>query len=57
MCRSGGIVRSHRLRDLLAGVDAASVAEVVGEGRERLVDRSIHRAEHIRTIEESFPSA
>jgi hypothetical protein len=46
-----------QLEDLLSSLDAAIVAEVVGEGRERLVDRSIHRADHLRTIEEAFPSA
>jgi hypothetical protein len=45
------------LEDLLSGLDATTVAEVVGEGRERLVDRSIHRVDHLRTIEGSFPSA
>jgi hypothetical protein len=51
------LAAGEELEDLLAGLDAATVAEVVGEGRERLVDRSIHRAEHLRMIEESFPSA
>jgi DinB superfamily len=45
------------LEELLSGLDATTVAEVVGEDRERLVDRSIHRADHLRTIEASFPSA
>jgi hypothetical protein len=48
---------AEELDDLLSGLDATTVAEVVGEGRRRLVDRSIHRADHLRTIEESFPSA
>ena len=31
------------------------VAEVVEERRERLVDRSLHRGEHLKTIEAAFP--
>lgn len=33
------------------------VSEVVQEGRERLVDRSLHRGEHLKTIEMAFPSS
>jgi DinB family protein len=43
--------------DLTARLDDSTVSEVLTEGRERLVDRSLHRAEHLRTIEEAFPSA
>jgi hypothetical protein len=32
----------------------AVLARCVNEGRERLVDRSIHRLEHLRTIEGAF---
>ena len=43
--------------ELISGLDATIVSEVVIEGRERLVDRSLHRGEHLRTIEGAFPSA
>ena len=39
----------------LASLDAETVAEMVGSGRERLVNRSLHRGEHLRTIEQAFP--
>jgi ribosome assembly protein YihI (activator of Der GTPase) len=45
------------LDDLLAGLDAGIVSELVIEGRERLVDRSLHRADHLETLEGAFPSA
>ena len=32
------------------------VEELVGSGRERLVDRSIHRGEHLERIEAAFPA-
>lgn len=41
----------------LAGIDTVVADEVVREGRERLLDRSLHRGEHLRTIEAAFPSA
>jgi hypothetical protein len=42
--------------DLTSRLDPTIVSEVLIEGRERLVDRSLHRGEHLRTIEEAFPS-
>jgi hypothetical protein len=39
-----------------AGVDPSIADEVVADGRERLLDRSIHRAEHLRTLEAAFPA-
>ncbi|HEX5015102.1 MAG TPA: DinB family protein [Candidatus Limnocylindrales bacterium] len=36
---------------LIASLPAASVEGVLGEGRPRLLDRSLHRSEHIATIE------
>ena len=42
---------------LIAGVDGDVRAELVAGGRERLVDRSLHRAEHLRTMESAFPPA
>jgi DinB superfamily len=41
----------------LAGLDPDVTDRVVTEGRERLVDRSLHRGEHLRTIEGAFPAA
>ena len=41
---------------LIASLDANIVSQVLAEGRERLVDRSIHRREHLLTIEAAFPS-
>lgn len=41
----------------IAGVDEDVRVELVAEGRERLVDRSLHRDEHLRTIEGAFPPA
>jgi hypothetical protein len=45
------------LDDFLAGLGGDVRAELVSEGRERLVDRSLHREEHLRTIEGAFPPA
>ena len=39
----------------IAGVDDDVRAELVAAGRERLVDRSLHRDEHLRTLESAFP--
>jgi hypothetical protein len=36
---------------LIGSLDADALTEVVREGREGLIDRSIHRGEHLRTIE------
>jgi hypothetical protein len=41
----------------LAGLGSDVASLVVVEGRERLVDRSLHRGEHLRTIEGAFPVA
>jgi hypothetical protein len=38
----------------LAGLPDEAVAAVIAEGRPRLVDRSLHRAEHIATIERTI---
>lgn len=45
------------LEDLISRLDATIVSQVVTEGRERLVDRSLHRGDHLRTLEGAFPSA
>jgi DinB superfamily len=41
--------------DFLASLEPEIVAGVVAEGRNRLVDRSLHRGEHLRMIESAFP--
>jgi DinB family protein len=41
----------------IAGLHGEVRAELVAEGRERLMDRSLHRSEHLRTIESAFPPA
>ena len=41
---------------LTRSLEADVVSEVVREHRERLVDRSLHRGEHLNTIEAAFPS-
>jgi DinB superfamily len=51
------LAAASELDDLISGLDAAIVSELVTEGRERLVDRSLHRGDHLRTIEEAFPLA
>jgi hypothetical protein len=51
------LAAAAELEELIAQLDATIVSELVGEGRERLVDRSLHRGDHIRTLEEAFPSA
>ena len=40
---------------LIRSLEAGVVSEVVRERRERLVDRSLHRGEHLNTIETAFP--
>jgi hypothetical protein len=39
----------------IESLDAAAVSGVLAAGRERLVDRSIHRFAHLATIERAFP--
>jgi DinB family protein len=51
------LVAAAELEDLISRLDATIVSQVVTEGRERLVDRSLHRGDHLRTLEEAFPSA
>jgi hypothetical protein len=51
------LAAAAELEGLISRLDAAIVSELLTEGRERLVDRSLHRADHLRTIEEAFSSA
>jgi hypothetical protein len=39
----------------VASLPEEAVSEIVPSGRERLVDRSLHRDEHLTTIEAAFP--
>ena len=39
----------------IESLDADVVSRAVEEGRERLVDRSLHRGDHLATIERAFP--
>lgn len=41
----------------LAAIERDTAEAVVAEGRERLVDRSLHRGEHLETIEAAFPAS
>ena len=50
------LAAAEELEELISELDATIVSELVGEGRERLVDRSLHRGDHIRTLEEAFPT-
>ena len=38
-------------------LDPEVVTEIVEAGRERLIDRSVHRGEHLRTIDRAFPAS
>jgi hypothetical protein len=51
------LAAAAELEELISRLDATIVSELVVEGRERLVDRSRHRGDHLRTFDESFPSA
>jgi hypothetical protein len=50
------LAATAEIDSLIRSLDADVVAEVVQERRERLVDRSLHRGEHLDTIEAAFPS-
>lgn len=46
---------AEEVNETIAGLDHEVVAEVIAEGRERLIDRSLHRGEHIAMIARAFP--
>ena len=50
-CLSAG----RELDDLIGGLDRDVVVGLIAEGGQRLVDRSIHRGEHLGTLESAFP--
>jgi DinB superfamily len=41
----------------LGGIDDEIRTDLIAEGRRRLVDRSIHRGDHLATMESAFPSS
>ena len=46
---------AETINAFIASLEADVVSEVVRSGRKRMVDRSIHRGEHLATIERAFP--
>jgi len=50
------LAAAAEIDSLIGSLEADVVSEVVREGRERLVDRSLHRSEHLSTIEAAFRS-
>jgi hypothetical protein len=53
----GCAAAASELDAFVARMDEDVRSELIAEGRERLVDRSLHREEHLRTIEAAFPPA
>jgi hypothetical protein len=51
------LASARAIDDLLSTVPPDVVDEVVAAGQERLVDRSLHRGDHLRTLEAAFPVA
>jgi hypothetical protein len=49
------LTAAEELDRFVASLGAGVVDELVRDGRERLVDRSLHRGEHLETIEAAFP--
>jgi len=39
----------------VASLGTEAISELIHAGRERLVDRSLHRRDHLETIERAFP--
>jgi hypothetical protein len=46
---------AENVNAFIASLERDTMSEVVQSGRQRLVDRSIHRNEHLETIEQAFP--
>jgi hypothetical protein len=51
------LAAAAEIDSLIASLGADVVSEVVQARRERLVDRSLHRDEHLNTLETAFPSS
>ena len=50
------LAAAAKIDGLIGSLEGDVVSEVVQGGRERLVDRSLHRGEHLSTIETAFPT-
>jgi DinB superfamily len=48
---------AEAIDELLSQVDPNVVAELITASQPRLVDRSLHRNDHLRTLESAFPRA
>ena len=48
-------IAAEAIDRFISSLDDEVVSEVLGEGRVRLLDRSIHRDEHLSTLETAFP--
>jgi hypothetical protein len=49
------LAAAEELDRFIGSLDPGIIAELVRDGRERLVDRSLHRGEHLVTLETVFP--
>jgi hypothetical protein len=49
------VASAEAIDELLSMVDPDVAAELVAGGQQRLVDRSLHRSDHLRTLESAFP--
>jgi hypothetical protein len=49
------LAAAEEIDALIRSLEGDVVSEVVEERRERLADRSLHRGEHLNTIEGAFP--
>jgi hypothetical protein len=53
----GCVTSASAIDDLIAGVPSDVIAELVAAGQQRLVDRSLHRGDHLRTLQSVFTEA
>ena len=50
------LAAAEAINTLVDSLETETVSEVLNSGRERLVNRSIHRGEHLETIERALPN-
>jgi hypothetical protein len=50
------LAAAETINSFVNSLEADAVTQVMESGRERLVDRSIHRRAHLETIERAFPN-
>jgi hypothetical protein len=50
------LVAAAEVDAYLGGIDDEVRSDLIAEGRRRLVDRSIHRGDHLGTLESAFPT-